>query len=481
MRKRFLVVTTAIIAVTLLSLIGYWILSSAAAAGDFDGTFPSVQNAEDIYASAIDAVNSADRMALNITKNTLTTAGAELFEENSLISYVYENPGSDTMRASATETVTIGSQAYKTTEFYIDGTAYITVNDSGFSSKMTADAFSARFIPSVCLEPSLYAQITGVDTGESYILSFSKPSAPEDWIADTISGFETAAGTAYISHDGKLLRSVYTISYKLSNATVNLSIMVEPVAAPTTIQSPADLESYVPITYLDGPKQLEKACGYLLLARNLSAVYTDETYFEAFGDKRVENINLYTSLAGAWSALVDTKRSITNTSREGEVSNSAEKQLFAGNIYCSAKDGGALIPDATIRLQDMQNYCNQRLLSTIMLPEYITQCTMTQDSKTITIRFNGNEDFAKLISSNACQILYQKPELLNEIAQSSTTKTLTCYLKIDKTSGLPLSAGIEFSGSFEVNQLPYVLSFKADQTYVIPDGTANDIITKAAG
>ena len=106
---------------------------------------------------------------------------------------------------------------------------------------------------------------------------------------------------------------------------------------------------------------------------------------------------------------------------------------------------------------------------------------MTQDSKTITIRFNGNEDFAKLISSNACQILYQKPELLNEIAQSSTTKTLTCYLKIDKTSGLPLSAGIEFSGSFEVNQLPYVLSFKADQTYVIPDGTANDIITKAAG
>lgn len=477
MKKRFQVVAVAVAAVILLSLVGYWILSAASHADD---TFPPIDNALEIYTTAADATKVLDQMSLNISKNIRTTIGTEVFEENSQISYSFQGLNTPQMLACATESVTMGSHTFAVTECYSNGKAYVTVNDSRFASDISPADFSARFAPAVCLDPELYARVSGVDTGECYLISFEKAGAVESWITDPRTGFVSGSGMAYVSYEGKLLKSIYNLTYKNDNATVSLSFTVESVSTEENITTPTDTSSYVPVTYLDGPKLLEKASGYLMQAQNLSASYTDSIYFQAFGDKRVQNISVYTGFDENWSSLVTSQRTVTNTSREGEVSNTNETQLFLDGTYYAAKDGEALSPDKGIGLQDMQNYCRDRLLSTVILPKHIAQDSVTNGKTSITVHFSGNQAFAQLISANACQTLYQKPELLKEMAQSSTTEKLTCYLEIDKTTGLPLSAGIDYSGTFTIGELPYQLSFKADQIYTIPEKDANEIIKKAA-
>ncbi len=479
MNKRFQVVTIATIAVILLSFVGYWILSAASSdAGD--AIFPPIDNALSIYAAAAENMTSTDKVTLNITKNISTTIGTETFEEKSQISYSYQGLGTQEMLAQAKETVTMGSHTFTTKEHYRDGKAYVTVNDSHFVSSISSADFSARFAPAVCFNPELYARVSGVDTGDSYIVFFEKAASVEDWITDPRTGFVSGSGAAYISYDGRLINSVYNVSYKNENATVSLTYMVVPSPWEELTDNPTDSATYVPISYLDGPKLLEKATGYLLQTQNLSATYTDSIYFEVFGDKRTQNIDLYTGFDQMWSALVTTQRALTNTSREGEVSSINETQLFIDNTYYTGKDGETLISDNSIDESVMKNYCQDRLLSTVIMPTHIGQCTITEGKTSVMIRFSGNETFSRLISENACQTLYQKPNLLKDMAQSSSTKQLTCYLELDKATGLPLGAGIDYSSTFTIGELPYELSFKADQTYTIGNNESIDIIKKAA-
>lgn len=479
MSRRIQVVIIATIAVILLSLAGFWILSAASAdAGDT--SYPPIDNALSIYTSAVENMNSAEKVTLNITKNVSTTIGGEIFEEKSQISYSYQGLGTQDMLARAKETVTMGSHAFTTQERYADGKAYVTVNDSHFVSDISSADFSARFAPAVCFTPDLYARVSGVDTGDSYIIFFEKAGGVEGWITDPRTGFVSGNGAAYISYDGKLLNSVYNVSYKNENAIVTLSYMIVPSPWEDLADNTDETANYMQISYIDGPKLLEKATGYLLQGQNLSAKYTENIYFEVFGDKRTQSIDLYTGFEQDWCGLVKTQKTLVNTSREGEVSGSNETQLFLDNTFYASKDNGALTAESSITTDVMKKYCQDRLLSTVIMPTHIGGCSITEGKTSVTVRFSGNETFARLISENACQTFYQNPDLLKQMAESSSTKQLNCYLEVDKTTGLPLSAGIDYSGTFTIAEIPYELSFKADQSYTIPNNGSMEIIKKAA-
>lgn len=481
MKKRFQVVAIAAAAVILLSLVGYWILSGPASSDTDDITFPTIDGAESIYTSAVDSMNTTDGMVLNILKTTRISIGSDTFEEVCEQTLSYTDLGTEQMRAYAEESTSMGKHSFTVTEAFSAGKGYVTVNGSKFVGDISAQDFAARFAPAVCLDPALYATITGVDTGGCYLISFEKPSHGELWALQEGASFILAAGTARISYEGTLLSSTYDITYTQGNTTVTTSYTVTPSAQEVQLQIPTDISEYSVVSYLDAPKMLEKATGYLMQTQNISASYTENIYFQAFGDQRVQNITLHTGTGTDWSAMVATNRTLTNTSREGEVSKSSETQLFTDGRYQSNKDGGAFTTDKSIRAEDMQNYCFDRLLSTVMLPQYITRAYVTVGSSTLTMRFTGSQEFAKLISTNACQILYQKPEMLKELAQSSSTDLLSCYVELDKNTGLPLSSGIDYKGTFVINALPYQLGFKADQAYTISSKEAMEEISKAAG
>ena len=238
------------------------------------------------------------------------------------------------------------------------------------------------------------------------------------------------------------------------------------IAQAESITLPDNLESYTPITYLDGPRELEIACGQLLTANCATAAYTDTISCEAFGDIRRQSIDVKTCSADAWTAQVDTKVSLENSGKQGAAVTTQKSEIFENNTYIARVDGGAPVT-GDIRAKDMQSYCQDILVATIMLPDHITDAKVTQTDNAYHLEYTGNADFAKMLSDEACATLYQKADTLTMIAQSYNTDGVSCYLTVDKVTGLPTASGFSYDGTYIISELPYKLSYQADQSYYL--------------
>lgn len=481
MKKRFFIVGIAAAASILLALIGALILGSNSN-NERPSALSPVSNAAEIYANAISAVSSAEDTALAVTKVRQTVLGNDIFTENARQTVSYRGYGSETLRAAIDETLTIGGHTVKSSEIFADGTAYVTVNSSNFSGQLSAAEYQSRLVPAALLDAALYENVRGFDNGQTYLILFDNPTAGENWAAEAGSEFLGARGAALVSHDGQLVQSVYAITFTRGGATVHLTVTAQAASSKISLDVPAEISQYAPITYLDGPRMLERASGYLMEANNLSASYSERIYCQAFGDERNRSLSLYTALLdNEWSARVDTETVLTNTGRTGDVVTHIHNELFINGGYTIRVDNGEATSKPEVDIETMHDYCKDQLVSTIMLPQDITDATYTETEDSLLISFSASESFAGLVSSNACQTLYQNPELLNELAEANTTDVLRGYLELDKNTGLPLGSGVDYSGIYTVEGLPYQLQFKADQTYDIPSATAEEKINEAAG
>ena len=473
MKKRLQVISVVLSAVIVLFFTGYLIMSSA---GNTDGrneTFPAISDAESKYVDAASVINAAEDLELTISKNQRTTIGSETFLEMSQQNLSYSNFNTEYMCASLEETFFIDDHCIAVSEIFSDNIGYATIEGSHFSSQMRAEEYQSRFAPAVLLDPALYSSITGIDNGETYVITFGQPSGAEHWALEDSSEFVEADGTAFVSYDGRLIKSIYAITYTRANATVQLTITVEARPSSVNIGPPENASEYTPIAYLDGPRMLERACGYLLQADSVYAAYNDRAYFQAFGDERTQNITVQTDMVGTWSARVDTRIALTNTSRVGEVSQHTQTELFLDNNYSISTNGAEPVSNADISLETMRTYCQDLLVGTIMLPQYITGVETSESDNTWIVTFSASEAFAQIIVSDTCETLYGKPMLLAELAEGYTTDTLKCYLELDKSTGLPVGSGVSYSGTYTVEGLPYQLLFQADQSYDLLNQTKN--------
>lgn len=480
MKRRLLVVSAAIAATAVMAILGYLILSGAMANRPNQALIP-IADAAIVYDDAAAAVAAAENVKLTISKTKETTVQTHTFLEITQQSLSYLGLGSENMRANLEETLTIGSHSVSIRETYLDGIGYTAMENSYFSSPMSAAEYQERFVPLLLLDPALYSSITGVDSGDTYILSFENASDPETWALEEGSVFIEARGTAYVTHDGQLSKSVYAVTYSRGNAQIRMTVTAETAPYDQEIHLPANISEYIHIDYLDGPRQLERASGYLVQANNVTSRYIDSTYVQAFGDSRTQEITLHTHRDDHWSALVETCITDRNDSRADQASQLDKTELFNGSEYFVSTNGSNPQPDTEVDVDEMYSYCQNLLVSTVMLPQYISSAQLTHSDAALRIHFGVSDAFTQLIRSNACQALYQDPALLDTLAQSNTADTIECYLELDQTTGLPLAAGILFNGTTTIEGLSYELHFQADQTYDLTSQEALTEINKAAG
>lgn len=473
MKKRLLITICSAAAVILLTLLGNRILSPGTTV---DQALPPIDDPGAIYDNAAKALESEQDLDLTISTTIQTTVDSSVFLEIAQQNLFYREMGTDSFCAELSETLTIDSHSVQIHETYAEGAAYVALGDGYFSTPLSPEAYLARFAPAVLLDAQLYGSITGVDTGEGYMLSFAQASAPEAWFLKDTYALLEAAGTAYISYEGQLTKSIYTTAYSKGEVTYRQTVIVEASSSSEAIQRPDAAAMCTAIEYFDAPRQLERATGYLLQAQDVSAVYEDSTYFQAFGDKCDKEITLHTHRDEAWSARVDTIETLTNDSRIDQASKQHKTELFANNQYSVSTNDAAAVVNPEISVNEMYSYCRNLLVSTVMLPQHIAGAQMTETDGIQRITFSGNEAFAALISSNTCQVLYKEPEMLNSLAQSTNTDTLECYLEVDSSTGLPVSSGILYNGTYMIEGLPYQLAFQADQSYDLLSKTAYEAI-----
>ena len=429
-----------------------------------DPTYPPLLDAADIYDQAVAEVNAQKSICATVSYIKETTIGAEVFRENSQQQLLYENTGAEEFRSYVTESLTAGTHTVEITELYDDGQCYFTVEGIPFRCQLTPEDYLARYTPITPINPEIYGSIDGIERNGEKVISFRHAAAPEDWAIPESCTLQYAEGTAYLSKEGQLKKSVYIISYTTGNAFVKYSVSVElQLDSTQTIPAPSDIQTYTPVEYIDGPRTLEIASGHLMDCGNIDAAYLEKIHCQLFGDLRTTEISMQTNHTNGWFAQVDTTVTVENTGKTGSISTKHQTEQFQNNTYSVHVDDVDSTENQEVSKNDMRSYCQDILVSTVVLPEYISNVSVTQTQTTLQLQFHTNDDFAQLLKSEALTYLYQNPAILQD--KEYHAQTALCYLHIDKSTLLPVASGFQLTGNYTVDDLDYPLTYSADQNY----------------
>lgn len=424
-------------------------------------------DAATIYKNASDATRDIPDVVYHVSRTLETTVGINSFSEQSKATVSCIGLGSDLMQVSIEETLTSGKHKSNISEIFQEETAYISINNSNFFCKIPNTEYQKKMIPVVPLTGNLYKEIVGVDTHEEYVIYLSNSSTPEEWLDIDGITLKKASGTAYVSYSGMLIKSVYITEYTKNDVHFRLTVITELTEDTPVVNPPDAPELYTEVQNLDGLRMLEQASGYLTQIENVHAKSSESTYFEAYGDRRTQEISVEIKKDSGWFASIDTTIHLSNDSRVGQESEYTQSEVFKNGIYSLTKKDTPPAQNAEITEEHMQTYCQNILVGTVMLPEYITQCTVQNSENRIRYTYLASEAFASQVSSKACQTLYQDAALLERISQNNTTQTVLGYLDIDSTTGLPVGSGLQYNGTYTAEGIMYQMQFSAGQIYEI--------------
>ena len=426
-----------------------------------------LEDAKTVYMNAADASKGIHSYVLDIAQTHQIGAQGKTYTENADIILSCVGFGADNMRVSKEEVLTNGKHKTELSEIFSNGTLYTAINDACFSSLIASADYTQTMVPIVLLDYSLYHSFSGVDSGEEYVIHIADPTAPEKWAYSEGMTFVGASGTAYISYEGKLTKSVYILEYTKENVSHRVTYISQLTEKTPEVTVPENANNYTPIQYLEGLKMLERASGLLTQIDNIRAVSKETTFFEAFGDTRTKTVVLETKKDIDWSAKVETETTLSNASRPDQDSVYTQTETFKLGIYEQEMTGIPIVQNLDITEEEMQTYCLNLLVSTIMLPKDILQCQKEENNGVIRITYSASKDFTRQISQNACDTLYQNPDLLTELAENNIMDEMFAYLELDSGTGLPLASGIYYSSTYSAEGLPYQFRYEADQTYQI--------------
>lgn len=351
------------------------------------------------------------------------------------------------------------------TELFSDDQLYITLNNTKFKSSITKSAYVSSLLPKVILNEKLYNHITGIRNKTGCTISFSEPTALEDWITGQTPDSYYAEGNVSIDHNGKLTGFIYKADYIAADIYHCDTYSIEILTETPQIHVPEDTNKYMEIEEYQALYALETSSIYLIQADNIAAEYSDDIYIQATGDRRKKNVQSQILNTKGFSANMKTVIESTNDSQIDSIHKYATEEVYSDDKYTIATDGGTPLTDTKITFDAMQKYIHNQLISTIMLPIFVRNATVTNDDTYIRYNFIPSQDFAESLIKNACDNLYQDPSMLDNIVKDITTKEFHCYLTVNKRTGLPHDSGIVFSACYKISGIPYEIKYYAQQKY----------------
>lgn len=426
-----------------------------------------LEDAKTVYMNAADAARDIHDFVLTVTKNHQITTPNQTYTETADTSISCQRLGSDEMKVSKEETLTVGRHNTAFSQVYAGESLYTVINDGYFVSQVAKEDYEKTLVPIVLLDYNLYRSFSGVDSGEEYVIYLSDAVAPEQWTSSEEIAFVKASGTAYVSYEGMLTKSIYILEYQVGNVSHRVTYAAQMTDRSPSVSIPESTRGYTAIQYIEGLNMLERASGLLTQAGNIQAVSKESTFFEAFGDTRTKTVVLETNNDIDWIASVETETTLSNKSRPDQDSVYKQTETFQLGVYEVEMTGIPAAQNPEITEEEMQNYCQNILVSTIMLPNDIVQCQAEENNGIIRITYTASKEFAQQISRNACDTLYQNPDLLADISQADIVDEMIGYLELDALTGLPVASGLSYNCTYTAEGIPYQFLYEANQTYQI--------------
>ena len=417
-----------------------------------------------LYSQAVDSLKGNTNYILQIQSRKTLTVGGEQFQEMSRQTLTYTGYGTDAFRASLTEDLVNGNYAIKFVEYFQDGTIFTTVDDTNrFRGDMTAEEYTARLVPLVMLDASLYQKIEYSND----ILSFSEPTAGEAWIVPEYAQLKEARGHATVDDNGMLGTASYDVTYTIGGNEIRYLIDVGiHVAEDITLDDVSDPDGYTKLDYADAPRIIETACGYLSQAyegHSLTTTTAESALSQAGGILRNQVITINSWGTGAdYTADVDTSIFLMTAAGEQQLE---QVEHFADGVYTISTDGGEAQKNSAVKANNFKSYTLNALLGNIPDFSMLTNATAEDLGSLYYLELTFSDELPKSICSYICEMFYGDSNLLNDMASEYKTQTMDYYFAVDKYTGLPTAVGYTYEGTHTIDGYGYPLTQQVDQSF----------------
>lgn len=454
MKKRIITVSAIALAMILLFVAGFLI------------TYPRltpIKDGQTRYEKALKNIPSS--YDLKVEKATTIIVGEKVYEETSKMELYYRDVGTADQRIGLTETIKTSNTTVSVSETYLQDTVYLSVQDRFFSGALSSERTATRYIPAI-LDNTIYENVNGYRSKGLIQIHFTSPTAAEIWAMPVGGEMLSSSGITFLDNQGALSSVSYTVSYHYGNAEIRkeFDISIYP-ASETDITTPEDTTIYRPVDYIDGPVLLEKMCGLLLQEQNITATTEEYMFCGAFGDQRTKTEILEILDIDPLEASIDTTISRSNTSHGSAPVITKQYQSFTNGEYTASINNDPAESNPAITDQYMKEYCQNMLLGTLLLPEYITDIQLSVDDDRFVITYQASSDFADIITEDICNTLYGDPTALSSQATGHTVQEITNTVEIDKATGLPIKTSIIYHGYHTIDEVSYPLKYEIMQTY----------------
>lgn len=435
-----------------------------------------VPTPEELYANAVAKTKELTSQTLTIKHEREMTVGADTFEQTIKQTLTLQNMGTDSFAAQLKESKDSGTYDTKTTEIYTDGTLYGQINEDYFIAELTQEEYLARFAPAVALDASLYGSI--LQESETSF-EFSAPTSLEAWVANESAVLVDASGTVDLDETGIISKSTYTATYSQGPAKITDTITVQvKESAGEEIAAPSSTALYLPLEHYEIPELLHNAIGYAMQAGSITTTKVDTMFSAASGV--AYSIQ---STHNAHGYGMDICAKIENSYQLVDYNNSANsfdydvENLYQNGKYTMRIDDGEAESDPRVTSNDMRNAVKNNVVSLMMPITYLKSITIKDLGSNYLLEFEMNEDGAKSTSHSVTTTLYNDPDLLDDLASDYRTEAATGYLSIDKITGLPTAAGLEYLGYHTIEDTECALACESTQSIYLGSLSAYETVT----
>ena len=439
--------------------------------------------AQELYAAAVQLLDDSEHVRLQADISRSTAVGTDVYTKNSQQQFTWKGLGTDNMQAKITDSSTIGDITTRSTEVYRDGAVYLTMEGNAYVSDMAAADFTARWIPTVPLTDSLYADITAEENADGTLLRFEDPSAVETWAAPEYARLISASGTAQLNAEGAFTAFTYEAVFTLGGAEITLNAdvtMLKADALDLTLVYPEDDERYVLLETPEIPLLLNDVWGYLAQFQSGSATLTQTFSSDALASSCVIALQ-QAAHGGLENHQSSVEQLISITAYDGEEIYDSfsytREDTFLDGVYTMRYDDEDPETDDAVDAETMHNFCFSNMVTNYPYMSEITGGTLTDFGGICLLELDASTALAQSYSKTVCEYLADDPNYLDLMATSYKTNTMDYYWAINRDTGLPTASGITFTGTHTIDGQPYDMSFQSNQTYYLADPGAYEAVT----
>lgn len=435
---------------------------------------PTEPAADELYAQARKTLDEMTDISLSLVITTSLRIGDDEFSEESTQVLTYKGIGTEdpVICMDESELFSIHApgerendvpQVYR--EIWSQGTLFTdTENIYRFSGPMDAETAATRYTPVVLLNAELYGSLTSTDS----TLIFEQPTAAESWALPQGAEMLDAAGTVAITPDGQIREMTYTITYTYGPAEITKTVVSSPMDTVRNIAHPANPDSYTLLTDIESVQLYLQGVSMLAQTDSLTASGLESMFCQAAGYLRNQStvVNLH-GRQDSTKAKIETSLFArdygNNETEEYEL-----EEVFKNGKYTSIVNQGLPTSRSDITWGDVREYTGGIMVAGLLNPEDWKDTTVTDLGSVFMIEYQLTEDFGNRTQNSICQMLWDDPSFLYNLADKYENAELTGYLSIDKFTGIPVAAGCYYEGIHTIEGTDYPLTFQFDQSIEAP-------------